>query len=353
MTQPISGVKKKLAIKKAAAWGTAVAVGAGDGIMYLSGTMRKEATSEVDASRGLYQSMDGSLGPIKCDASYNSHLRYNGQQQLYALFMGIAGAPAQQGATAAYKSILKWSKDTYGIFATLVELIGAYTAECPTAQLVGITISGAVGPTPLQITMEWVGINKVPDSATNTTVTFLNVTIPETENPVLFSQCVFRMNDRSDVALAVGHKIYPSKFTLSLKRPMAGEYTGEFRTATAKPQELIDQPTNAGAPDLKLTLEFAKHIDATYLNVLGTDTRKKLDITATGAEIANPYNYQHLWQFPHLQLINDNPTDDNGRIKEPLEFMIHGTSTAPTGMDGIIDPLWWTIIDKRTTDPLA
>jgi hypothetical protein len=106
-------------------------------------------------------------------------------------------------------------------------------------------------------------------------------------------------------------------------------------------------------PELKLTLEFPTHSDATYLTALGSDNRYKMDITATGALLNASFYYKHLWQFPHLQLTTADPTDDAGRIKQPLEFLIHGASAAPTGMTGITDPLWWTVINKRTTDPLA
>lgn len=357
MPNPSTGVIQRLAVRKASAWGTALAVGVGHELSFLSGQAKRSASVETDNSRGLAFSKDGTPGPVICSPSYNHNLRYEGLDILLACLMGIAGAPAIQGATAAYKNIYKWNTDVYGIFVTLAKLMGSgtYIEEVPTAKISGLTITGEVGAKPLQLAVETIGINSVPGSAVNTLGTFASVTMPTGGdiNPCMFSHLAFRMNDASGAALGVGDIINPSKFTLSLKRKLKGEYTGAYRTTGANIQDLIDEPTNDGFPELKLTLEFPVHTANTYLTALGSDTRKKMDITATGALIASTYYYQHLWQMPHLQLITADPTDDNGRIKQPLEFLIHGASAAPTGMTGITDPLWWTVINKRTTDPLA
>ena len=355
MPSPISGAQQLLAIKKAAAWNTAVACGATDGILFLSGQAKRSADVQVDESRGRSFSIDGTAGPIDCTTSYSFNLRYAGMELIAAMLMGIAGAPTVQGATAAYLHVLKWSTDPYGLMITVAKSMVAYIEEIPTAKVTGITISGEVGPKPLQVTLDVIGINREVASAINTLATYANVTLPTdaNANPVMFSHLVFRMNNVADIALAAGDRIYPSKFSIGLKRKMKGEFTGEYRTTGTNPQDLSDEPSNDGFPELGITLEFPKHSAPTYMNALSSDARKKMDITATGAQIAAPYNYTHLWQYPHLQMKNANPTDDNGRIKEPLEFIVHGAAAAPLGMTGITDPLWWSITSKRTTNPLA
>lgn len=351
------GVQQRLAAKKATVWGTAVAVGAGNEISFLSGQAKRSASVESDNSRGLAFTKDGTPGPVSIAAGFNHNLRYEGLDVILAAFMGIAGAPAIQGAGPAYQNIYKWNTDIYGIFVTLAKLMtpNTYIEEVPTAKISGLTITGEVGAKPLQLAIETIGINKVADSVINTLATFSSVTMPTGAdlNPVMFSHLAFRMNAQSGAALAGGDVILPSKFSLSLKRKLKGEYTGAYRTTGSNIQDLIDEPTNDGMPELKLTLEFPTHSAATYLTALGSDSRYKMDIAATGALLNATYYYKHLWQFPHLQLITADPTDDQGRIKQPLEFLIHGVATAPTGMTGITDPLWWTVINKRTTDPLA
>jgi hypothetical protein len=78
-----------------------------------------------------------------------------------------------------------------------------------------------------------------------------------------------------------------------------------------------------------------------------------MDMTFTGGLIASTYYRTFKLQFPHLQLMNDDPADEAGVIKEPLEFTVHGAVAAPTGMTGITDPFWITGINQRSTDPLA
>jgi len=354
---PITGKLQRVGFKKAATWNTAVAIGAGNEVSMLKGQTKRTAPVKVDESRGSSFSKDGTAGEIKAEAPYQFNLRYIGLDVLIAMFMGIAGAPAQQGATTAYKHIFKWNPDVYGLFVTIAKLMGSgtYIEEAPTAKVSGLTLSGQVGSDPLQLAVDFIGSNKEVASSVNTLATFASATLPTGANlnPVMFSHLVFRMNAASGAALAGGDTIYPNKFTLSLKRNMAGKYTGQYRTSGANPQDLIDEPTNEGNPELKLTLEFPTHTSATYLTDLGNDSRKKLDVTATGAQIAAPYNFQHLLQMPHLQMEDDNVTDDDGRIVEPVNFILHGAAAAPTGMTGITDPLWWTVINTRTTDALA
>lgn len=356
MPNPLVGIKKRLSIKKATTWGVATACGAGDEILPLTGKAKRDATVQVDESRGIAFSKDGTAGPIAASGSYTFNLRYEGLTNLLiALQMGTAGAPTVQGATAANKHILKWNTDPYGLMLTIASHMANYIEEIPTAKVVKISISGEVGAKPLQLSVDVIGINKEVASAINTLATSANWTIPTgaDKNAVMFSQLAFRMNDQTAIALGAGDVINPSKFTITIDRKSKGEHTGAYRTTSTTPQDLVDEPTIDGLPELSLTLEFATHTSATYLTALGNDTRKKMDITATGALIATPYNYQHLIQLPHLQMKNVDPTDDQGRIKEPLEFIIHGIAVAPTGMTGITDPLWWTIISTRTTDLLA
>ena len=360
MAGPMTGKNQVLAIKKCGAgaagvWGTSVACGATDGIQFLSGQAKRDASVVVDESRGRAFPIDGTAGSIKCEQTYKFNLRYAGMELVAAMLMGIAGAPVMQGVGPAYLHVLKWHTDPYGYMVAIVKNMVSYIEEIPTAKIVGITISGEVGANPLTLEIETIGINKEVVSTINTLVTVANVTLPTDadRNPVMFSHATFRMNGQSGIALAAGDKIYPSKFSLSVKRSLAGEYTGAYRTTGTNSQDLIDEPSNNGFPEMKLTLDFPKHTGTAYFVDLGNDARKKMDITCVGALLNATFYYTHLYQFPHLQLVNAQPTDDDGRIKEPLEFNILGSVTAPTGMTGITDPLWWSITSKRTTDPLA
>jgi hypothetical protein len=360
MAGPLTGNQEALAIKKcgtgaAGVWGTAVACGAGDGMLFLSGQALANSSSVVDESRGRSYAVDAASGPVDCKPTYKFNLRFAGFEILAAMLLGTAGTPAQQAATTAYLHSLRWNTDPYGLMLTIAKNLINYIEEVPTAKVSKITISGEVGPKPLAIDVEVVGINKEVASAVNTLVTFANVTIPTDADlyAVMFAQTVFRMNVQSGGALAGGDTIYPSKFSISIDRKMKGEYTGAYRTSGSVPQDLVDEPTPDGNPECKLTLEFPTHSAATYLTALQNDTRYKMDITSTGPLIASTYYYYHKWQFPHMKLATANPTDDNGRVKQPLEFELLGCITAPTGMTGITAPVAWDIMSKKSTNPLA
>lgn len=353
MSYGVAGVEIKAAFKKAATWDTALACGAGNGILILPSSLKKDAPVDVDDSLGTFFSKDGNLGAIKAEGNIPAYLRYDSLDVLLAFFMGVAGAPAKQGTTTAYAYTYKWLTAVDGFFGTFAKYMKNYIEEHPSIKVSGITIKGEVGK-PLQVIFDVISINKVVDSTVNTLVTFANVTYSEQANRVLFSQGVCRMNAQSEIALAVGDKIYPSSFELTAKRKLKGEYTGEYEFKSGgNVQEMIDEPTNDGQPEIKLKLSFPRHVGTSYLTILGGDTRQKMDMTFTGGLIATPYYRTFMLQFPHLQLINDDPADEAGIIKEPLEFTVHGAVTAPLGMTDITDPFWITGINQLATNPLA
>ena len=349
----VAGVEIKAALKKASAWGTPVGCGANDGILIRPSTIKKSANVLVDDSLGTYFPNDGLLGEIKVEGDLPVYLRYDGLDVALAMVMGASGSPAQQGTTAAYAYTYKPAINTDGKFCTLAKYMKNYIEEHPSIKIIGFNIKGEFGK-PLTLTLKCVSINKVIDSVINTVATFANVTYTESANRIKFSEGVFRMNAQSGIALAAGDRIYPSSFELDFQRKLTGEYTGQYRTTSgSNTQDLIDEPQNDGLPVITLKLEFPRLTGATNIAILNGDTRQKMDITFTGAQIAAPYNRQFALQFPHLQLITDDPADAAGIIKEPLEFKVYSCTAAPAGMTGITDPLWITGINQRSTDPLS
>jgi hypothetical protein len=347
----VSGVELKAAAKKATTWGTAVALGANNGFLFRPTSVVKDAGVKVDDSLGTFVSKDGTPGQIKVEGAIPEYLRYDGFDLFMALFLGIAGAPVQQGASTAYAFAYKWLMSTDGLFATYAKHMKNYIEEHPSLKIAGFTLKGQTGDA-LEISFNVISQNMVVDSIVNTLTTFNNVTNFEEANRVKFSEGTFRMNDQSAIALASGDKIYPSAFELTATRKLRGVY-GQYKTAAPNVQDLIDEPTNDGPPEIKLKLTFPRHTSVTYLSALGADTRKKFDMSFTGGLIASTYYRNITLPFPHLQMLNDKPADAAGIIQEPLEFLVHGASIAPAGMTGITDPFWVTGINRLATDPLA
>lgn len=187
----------------------------------------------------------------------------------------------------------------------------------------------------------------------NSLTTFALVTNFEEQNRIRYSEGVFRINTRSSGALGDADKIYPASFELTSKRKLKGEYDGKYTTHYPNKQNLIDEPCNDGMMETTLKLTFPRHTSSAFLAALQADTRYKADMIFTGAVIEGAYYRQFKIQFPHLQLKNVDVADAQGNIKEPLEFIIHGAASAPTGMTGLTDPFWISGINKRTTDPLV
>lgn len=353
MPYGVAGIEEKIAAKKATAWGAAVACGANDGLLFLPSSIKKSAGFDKDDSLGIAYSKDGILGGINVEGDLPVYLRYDGLDLLLAMFMGAAGAPTQQATTTAYAYAYTRADNVDGLFVTLAQHMKNFILEYPSAKIVGLTLKGERGKG-VQAIFKIIGINKVWDSTVNTTTTYANVTIPEVANRVLFAQGVFRMNAQSGAALGSGDKIYPSSFELSAQRKLKGEFTGAYLfTSGSNSQDLIDEPINDDLPESTLKLTFPRLSATTYLAILGGDTRQKLDITFTGGLIASTYYRTFKLEFPHLQLKNDDPADEKGAIKEPLEFEVHGAFAAPTGMTGITTPFKISGINQRTTNPLA
>ena len=129
---------------------------------------------------------------------------------------------------------------------------------------------------------------------------------------------------------------------------------GAFTTGVSgNNQDIIDEPTNDGMPEISLKFGFPRHTAVTRLTDLGNDTRKKCDIVFTGGLIASTFYRGFTLQFPHLQYKSVDITDEAGIIKEPVEFAVYAASVAPTGMTGITQPFKISGINQRSTNPLA
>lgn len=348
----VSGVEKVYAIKKAVAWNTAVQCGALDGILLLPHSVNCRDALKTDDSQGAVWTQGGDRGARVCDGQLVGYLRFDGCDLLLACFAGIAGVPVlHAGGAASYDYIYDLAAHTDGLFLTFAESLKTYVAENPSLKIAGITLKAEADGV-WQLLAKVIGDDRVNDGV-NTLATMADVTIAETENRVLFAQTKFFMNGRDDIALAAGDQIYPSSFELTAERNLMGEYTGEYRSASDPPQDLIDEPRNNGMLSATLKLQFARHASKTYLEDLRADVRKKIKIEATGKIIEAAIRRQVGLLIPHAQLLNVNPVDEAGNIKEPLEFQLHGASGLVAGMEGVTAPLRIYGINQRATNPLA
>jgi len=217
--------------------------------------------------------------------------------------------------------------------------------EAVSAKIVGMSLKGSVG-NPVEIGMKILAYNIIWNSTVNTLTTFNNVTYRDTENRVLFSQGIFRLNDRDDSALGDGDKIWPSEFELSAERKMSGVYGagGSF--------DNIDEPTNDGIPEVKLKLTFPRYTAATYFTEWDANTPKKLDMTFTGKLIAGSSYRKLEILLPHLKYATVDAPEERGIIKNPVDFNCLAVNSAPAGMTGVTKPFRLKLTNTFGGDPL-
>jgi len=351
----VSGSELKYAFKKASAWNTAVAAGAGNGFLGLDLSLKADTTNITDDSRGQLFAVDSSAGEVKCEGSVPAYLRYNDASLLsmLAIVMGTAAAPTLHAAgTLSYDHILKVALNNDGLFGTLCAALGTVgVEEIPSWKPNKVNIKWDTGK-PVQITISGAGIDVTVASGVNTLVAFNNVTILERANRAYMGQTEIRLNAQSGIALAVGDKLGASSIELTFERKQTGQY-GAYVSTDASPRDLIDEPTGDGMFEASLKLQFPRTTNLTARTDLKGNVSKKAEIICNGPIIEGAIPYLIKFQMPHLKPKQYENSYEAGIIKNVREYDVLGATTAPAGMTGITDPLWINITNKISTSLLA
>ncbi|MHB1350116.1 MAG: hypothetical protein ACYCYR_09610 [Desulfobulbaceae bacterium] len=348
MANEITGREVVVGFEKATTWHTPVACGAGDGMLIRSDGIKVTVATEPDDSAGQEWIQQADAGLQELKGQLKVYGRYRGLERQMALIMGTAGAPAQQGATAAYLHTLQLATNIIGKFGTLAQLkLSNKVWEYPSVKLHGFKLTAKMNK-PVDIDFDTIADKLDRASATNTTVTMANVTMPDVANRIIMNKdTVVRINDQSAAALDDTMKIYPSEIEISFNRPMDSEPVAG--------QEGVDEPTDNGFPVGTITMKFPRYNTANdaFFTDWDSFTSKKMDITFTGKTIESTYKYQWKFSFTHLKIDNpEAPVNGAGKIPFSLKFNVYGAAAAPTGM-AFTEPFQLAIISTLTTDPLA
>lgn len=348
MANEITGRELIVGLKKTAAWHTPLACGAGNGMLILSDGIKVSQGMEVDESAGQEWPQQADAGLQELKGILDMYARYRGLETAMALIMGTAGAPAQQGATAAYLHTLQLASNITGKFATLAQQkLSNKVWEYRSLKLHGFKLSAQMNK-PVKIALEGIADALDRASAVNTTATMANVTYPDVANRIIMNaDTVVRVNDQSGAALDDTMKVYPSSIEINFNRPMDSEPVAG--------QTGVDEPADNGFPVGTITMKFPRYNTANDAFFTDWDnfTSKKMDITFTGKTIEGAYKYQWQFSFTHLKV--DNPeaaVSGPGKIPFSLSFKILSAAAAPTGM-AFTEPFQLAIISTLTTDPLA
>lgn len=349
MAGEITGREFVCALKKAAAWHTPVACGAGSGLLILSDGIKANVDSELDDSAGQPWITEADPGVMNVSGNIEGYMRYEGFDTALALICGIAGVPSQIDATAAYENSYKLASKIDTFYGTMaMKKLSAVIWEFPSVKLHGFKLSGEMNK-PLKISLDLIADKLDRASTTNDAASMATVTIPDKKNRIIMNKdAVFRMNDQNGAALVDGDKVYPTSFELSFNRPMDAEATAG--------QEGVDEPGDNGFPVATLSLKFPRYntTNNSYFNDWEAFTSKKMDITFSGHDIEAGNKYMFRILLPHLKI--DNPeaaVSGAGKIPFSMQCNILGADAAPAGMTGLVEYLQIDVVNTRDTDPLA
>lgn len=348
MANEITGREFLIALKKASAWHTPVACGAGDGLLILSDGIKVATPVELDDSAGQEWITQADAGVNDLKGSLEAYMRYEGFDVAIALIMGIAGAPSLAGAALAYSNTYGLASNITGLFATLAQKkLTNKVWEFTSLKVHGFKLSGQMNK-PLKLTLDGIADRLDRASATNNTTSMAAVTMPDKENRIIMNKdTVVRINDQNGAALGSGDAVYPSSIDISFNRPMDAEPVAG--------QDGVDEPADNGFPTADVSLKFPRYNTANdaYFDDWNAFTSKKMDITFTGRLIETGQNYMFKLSFPHIKIDNpEAPVSGPGKIPFSMNCKVLGATTAPTGMSHIT-PLQIDVVNKRTTDPLA
>lgn len=348
---PLSGREMVIALKKATTWGTAVACGAGDGVLFTSFALKQTIDNLKDKAFGIKKIISSDPGKVAVAGSLVADLRYEGLDTIIALCMGTAGTPTEEGIGPAYTYTYKLADNITGLFATIAALKKSDVVfEYPACKIRGMKIAGKMNEA-LMITIDIMGDREVLNSTINTYTTMAAVTYPDEGHRIIMNMnqsCYMRINDASGAALASGNEIAVSDFELSWAWAMEQIFSTKSQGGS--------EPLDNEFPTCALTLNLPQYNDENAQFFLDWDaaTPKKIEICFKGPLIADTYFYQMIIDFPNALITDaDAPPANPGRIPAKLTFDCRGCATAPTGMTGITNPFQISGINKRTTNPLA
>lgn len=352
MATPTGSSKRyyNAAVVQASTWGTAAAVGEGNGLLVPNdgNPMPKLTYSATDAI-GQVVPQDGDFGaeePCEFEIPFDGKcgLQYapGGIGSLIAGLFGTSAAPDQQEATAAYKHVFTWANEMTDFFTFACERPGAIREV---TSLVPKKLTLKVGDGKVQGSIAVIGNRCIADSAVNTATQLDAVTPESTANFVKAQHGVLRMNAQSGDALDSGDIIEVSDFTIEYERTVEGKMSlgGSY----------MSQPRE-GTPkwSLKITLPYATAAAMAYETTFRAKTAQKMDLVFTGGTAAGAYNYSLTLGFPRLKFVSapDAPLEDI--MKAGLSFIVEEAAAAPNGMTGYTLP-YIELVNLRTTNYLA
>ena len=328
MATPTLPIRRLLAagLIKGAAWGTAVALGAGGGVLVLEGAGLDRSQPYLPAEEmDTDFPFEGDLGlidPVSFTIPF--HVRYDGGRLWTAIagFFGTAGTPTNN--TGSFTHTLAWANEIVGNFITYAEEFPNQIYEVASAKVkaVEITVDGGL----IRGSIECVGNTLINTSTINTLTQMDALTYVDRGNRVKFSQGSVKINAQAGADVSAETALASlASFTIRFERP-SDEVPG---LGSQTIQEGVDGPS----PVVTVTLSFNR-MNATNDDLFATmiaETEQKMAVSFTGALITGALYYGLAFNFPRLRVIKATPINDQVTRFE-ASFRAEQATAAPTGM---------------------
>jgi len=337
---------KAAGLKRATTWGTAVALGAGDEVLFkkISGLKSKRKYVAGDHADSPFRpaGVFTDFEPVDLGISGDLSYELGALGRHLALLMGAAGTPTKQASTTAYKHVLTWADYGAGFYTFAAELPGKIY-EVPSVVPTEFSLKVENGV----ITFDAKGKGDVckDDSAVNAAAQ-MDALTPAAVVPMLFKEAAFYLNGADEaVDVLTTTPLVTTGFDIAIKRSVDGEHAAGS-ASIIKPEE-NDFP----AASLKLQFPRFATANAGFLAKHAAGTPQKAAVQFTSPlEAGTGFYYSFTIYFPRLVITDADPSLDK-IIRHGLELVAEQAASKPTGM-GAARP-YIEIVNKQETDYLA
>lgn len=355
--------------KKSTTWGTAVAIGAGEGIRFTeydpSASIELLASDELSGSRSRKA---GDRGNILHAPALTCEGQYEGLERLFAQAFGsgsdgtASGAPTQVGLDDAYTHLFKPQNELDGVHGTLAfyHQSKPSVTEYSTNKVNGMTLNVGSGQQKSSIQFPMIGHKRSENegSGTNTTTTAANITFPSNRDFINFAHLgaangggVY-INTASGGALGASDILYPSQIQIEILNSLPAD------DVTPAHAPYIDEPIGGDFFAVNISMTFTKGYQnlAIIRDMMSESAVEYKGTIAFFGPIADAaVRFSLKFWFPSMQFTGDPPgLSGPDRQSETLNFQCNRVDTAPTGFTaGYTDACTVELVNQNSADALA
>ncbi|MAH50287.1 hypothetical protein CMI37_30985 [Candidatus Pacearchaeota archaeon] len=332
-------------LKKGSAWGTAVALGAGFGVLIegdggLNRSQPYIPANEADTPMAL----DGDLGqidPVSFSIPFTWRHALSGLGISVASFFGTAGSPA--ALSNGYRHTFQWADEIYGNFITFAVEKLSKIWEVASAKPTALDLNIADGL--FKGSLSFLGNTVIDNSAVNTSTQMDALTYANRATRAKFSTIQVKMNNQSAGDAYAETALEVSDLAIHYERP----HDSPHKAGTSS----IIEPAGNAHPIITIDLNFPR-MNTTNNAYFTTDfigeVEKKIVINIIGNLLGGAVYYETNLYFPRLRVVETEYTWDEV-IPARIKLQAEEASANPTGMSYARPYL--TMINDRSTDYLA